>query len=62
MTEILVWTCEEEINVRWVDCVKNDMKEKGVSDITTVDRMEEGNVLRRPQVTWDKARKIMFKF
>ena len=40
-----------------MDYVENDMKEKGVSGSMTVDRsMEEENVLRRPQVRWDKGR------
>ena len=42
---------------RWMDCVTNDVLEKVVDDAMTVNRrVEEHDMLRRPQIRWDKDR------
>ena len=33
------WRGRESPKKRWMDCAKNDMKEKGVNDSMTIDRM-----------------------
>ena len=44
----------------WMDCVTNDMLEKGVDDADGKQRrVEEDDVLRRPQIRWHKRRKMM---
>ena len=42
-----------------MDCVTNNILEKGVDDAMTVNRVEEDDVLHRPQIRWDKGRKTM---
>ena len=45
-----------------MDCVTNDILEKGVDDAMTANRGErvaEDDLLRRPQIRWDKDRKKM---
>ena len=47
---------------RWMDCVKNDMARKEVSDDMTKNRevpMEEEDMMRRPQMNWNKGKRMM---
>jgi hypothetical protein len=39
------------------ESVRQDMREMVVSDEMTSDRMDGENMLRRPQVSWEKGRK-----